>query len=59
MLSRLHAKDPMSVDELLNPLDENTTAEDPTDEDFCGVGDQRWLKMALRPAQKALARIWS
>ncbi|ETP16461.1 hypothetical protein F441_08930 [Phytophthora nicotianae CJ01A1] len=41
MLSRLHAKDPMSVDELLNPLDENTTAEDPTDEDFCGVGDQR------------------
>ncbi|KAG3254094.1 hypothetical protein PI124_g1337 [Phytophthora idaei] len=29
----------MSVDELLNPPDENTTAEEPTDEDFCGVGD--------------------
>ncbi|KUF79051.1 hypothetical protein AM587_10001669 [Phytophthora nicotianae] len=40
MLSRLHVKDPMSVDELLNPPDENTAAEDPTDEDFCGVGDQ-------------------
>ncbi|ETN10110.1 hypothetical protein F442_07794 [Phytophthora nicotianae P10297] len=30
MLSCLHAKDPMSVNELLNPLDENTTAEDST-----------------------------
>ncbi|KUF77879.1 hypothetical protein AM587_10004867 [Phytophthora nicotianae] len=40
MLSRLHVKDPMSVDELLNPPDEYIAAEDPTDEDFCGVGDQ-------------------
>ncbi|ETN21797.1 hypothetical protein PPTG_01889 [Phytophthora nicotianae INRA-310] len=40
MVSRLHAKDPVSMDELLNPPVENTTAEDPTDEDFCGVGDQ-------------------
>ncbi|ETK93777.1 hypothetical protein L915_03084 [Phytophthora nicotianae] len=40
MLSHLHAKDPMSVDELLNPPDENTTAGDPIYEDFGGVGDQ-------------------
>ncbi|ETL31177.1 hypothetical protein L916_15937, partial [Phytophthora nicotianae] len=40
MLSRLYIKDPMSVDELLNPPDENTAAEDFTHEDFCGVGDQ-------------------
>ncbi|ETK79025.1 hypothetical protein L915_15084, partial [Phytophthora nicotianae] len=33
MLSRLHVKDPISVDELLNPPEENTAAEDPTDED--------------------------
>ncbi|KAG6975165.1 hypothetical protein JG688_00002656 [Phytophthora aleatoria] len=38
-MSRLHAMDRMSVDELLNPPDENTTSEEPTDEDFCGVGD--------------------
>ncbi|ETI34965.1 hypothetical protein F441_18505 [Phytophthora nicotianae CJ01A1] len=40
MLSRLHAKDPMSVDKLLNPPDENTTTEDSTDKHFCRVGDQ-------------------
>ncbi|KAG2762660.1 hypothetical protein JG687_00015580 [Phytophthora cactorum] len=37
MLSRLHASNPMSVDELLNPPEENVLMEDPTDEDFCRV----------------------
>ncbi|ETM00508.1 hypothetical protein L917_02779 [Phytophthora nicotianae] len=32
----------MSVDERLNPPDENTTAEDLTDEDFCGIDDQEF-----------------
>ncbi|ETN00168.1 hypothetical protein PPTG_18172 [Phytophthora nicotianae INRA-310] len=41
MLSRLHVKDPMFVGELLNTPDENTAAEDPTDEDFCRVGNQK------------------
>ncbi|KAG3097872.1 hypothetical protein PI124_g15553 [Phytophthora idaei] len=27
----------MSVDELLNPLEENDLMEDPTDEDYCRV----------------------
>ncbi|KAG6976324.1 hypothetical protein JG688_00001482 [Phytophthora aleatoria] len=34
MLSRLHASNPMSVDELLNPPVEYVLKEHPTDEDF-------------------------
>ncbi|KAG4063379.1 hypothetical protein PC123_g1850 [Phytophthora cactorum] len=37
MLPRLHASNTMSVDELLNPPEENVLIEDPTDEDFCRV----------------------
>ncbi|RAW43053.1 hypothetical protein PC110_g826 [Phytophthora cactorum] len=37
MLLRLHASNTMSVDELLNPPEENVLMEDPTDEDFCPV----------------------
>ncbi|ETO99433.1 hypothetical protein F441_23154 [Phytophthora nicotianae CJ01A1] len=41
MVSRLYAKNSMSVDELLNRSNANTTAEEPTGKDFCGVGDQK------------------
>uniref|UniRef100_H3H659 DDE-1 domain-containing protein n=1 Tax=Phytophthora ramorum TaxID=164328 RepID=H3H659_PHYRM len=37
MLTRLHPSNPMSVEELLNPPDENILADEPTDEDFCRV----------------------
>ncbi|KAF1778846.1 hypothetical protein GQ600_9900 [Phytophthora cactorum] len=37
MLSRLRASNTMSVDELLNPPEENVLMEDPTDEDYCPV----------------------
>ncbi|KAG6962803.1 hypothetical protein JG688_00008432 [Phytophthora aleatoria] len=37
MLSRLRASNTMSVDELLNPPEENVLMEDPTDEDYCRV----------------------
>ncbi|ETP21560.1 hypothetical protein F441_04954 [Phytophthora nicotianae CJ01A1] len=59
MLSRLHAKDPMSVDEFLNPPGENITAEDPTVKTFVELATKNWLQMALRPAQKTRVRtIW-
>ncbi|KAG6950815.1 hypothetical protein JG688_00013996 [Phytophthora aleatoria] len=37
MLSRLHASNTISVDELLNPSEVNVLMEDPTDEDFCRI----------------------
>ncbi|KAG3123888.1 hypothetical protein PC128_g27565 [Phytophthora cactorum] len=37
MLSRVHASNPMPVDELLNPPEEIVLKEHPTDEDFCRV----------------------
>ncbi|KAG3107276.1 hypothetical protein PI124_g15042 [Phytophthora idaei] len=37
MMARLHAKDPMAVEELLSPPDENVTVDEPTDEDFCSM----------------------
>ncbi|KAG3084321.1 hypothetical protein PI124_g18696 [Phytophthora idaei] len=37
MMARLHASNPTSVDEMLNPPEENVFIEDPTDEDFCSI----------------------
>ncbi|ETM03493.1 hypothetical protein L917_00300 [Phytophthora nicotianae] len=37
MMDHLHAKDPMSLEELLIPPDENVIVDEPTDEDFCNT----------------------
>ncbi|ETP11595.1 hypothetical protein F441_12885 [Phytophthora nicotianae CJ01A1] len=42
-VSRLLTKDPRSVEVLLNQLNENTTAEDPTDEDAVELAAKNWL----------------
>ncbi|ETO70489.1 hypothetical protein F444_13024 [Phytophthora nicotianae P1976] len=42
-VSRLHTKDPRSVEVLLNQLNENTIAEDPTDEDAVELAAKNWL----------------
>ncbi|ETM35200.1 hypothetical protein L914_17863, partial [Phytophthora nicotianae] len=34
MTDRLHAKDPMSLEELWSPPNENVIVDEPTDEDF-------------------------
>ncbi|ETP55076.1 hypothetical protein F442_00340 [Phytophthora nicotianae P10297] len=36
-MDHLHAKDPMSLEELLIPPDENVIVDEPTDEDFCNT----------------------
>ncbi|ETI39058.1 hypothetical protein F441_15135 [Phytophthora nicotianae CJ01A1] len=43
MLSRLYATDPMSVGEFLNPPDENTTADEFTDDDSVELATKNWL----------------